>query len=360
MNMDETPTEDAGGPHETEGGAVQRGSGTGRRAPKRELPATESAEVAEHPHRAVWWALPAAVGGGLLGAVQARINSQLSAEIHDGFTGAVISFGSGLVILVVMFALMPKVRARARTFFADVRAGRFPWVFTLGGLGGATFVLGQTLTVGLLGVALFIVCVVAGQTVTGLVVDRVGFGPGGPRPLTVARIIGAVLMVVAVVMAMSGGVRTDVPLPLLILPVIAGLAVGLQQAMNGRVSQQSGHFLVATFTNFLVGTIALGVIAVIHAVFVAAPGPLPSNPLLYLGGAIGVVFIALAAHLAGPLGVLTLAMTTVAGQIIGSMLIDVLSAHPLTPTTIIGAGLTLVAALLTTLGSGALKPRSRR
>ena len=39
--------------------------------------------------------------------------------------------------------------------------------------------LGQAFSVSLLGVALFIVRVVAGQTVTGLVVDRVGPAPAG-------------------------------------------------------------------------------------------------------------------------------------------------------------------------------------
>lgn len=299
--------------------------------------------------------------GGVLSALQSRINSRLSTEIGDGFTAAAISFGTGLVILLVILALSRPLQSRVAAFVRDLRSGDFAWPLALGGLGGAMFVLGQGLSVALLGVALFIVCVVAGQTVTGLVVDRVGLGPGGQRHLTLPRVIGAALMVVAVALAMSQGIGTQAPWYLLALPMLAGVAMGIQQAVNGRVSQHSGHYLVATLANFVVGTAALVVCAVLHALIVGhGPGALPSNPLLYLGGAIGVSFIALAAHLAHPLGVLTLAMATIAGQIVGSVALDALApAHGggLHATTLIGAALTLVAALIT---AGVLPPRRRR
>lgn len=313
----------------------------------------------ERPH-APAWALPAAVAGGVLGAVQSRINSRLSTEIGDGFTAAAISFGTGLIIVLVIVALSRPLRARIATFARDLRTGAFAWPLALGGLGGATFVLGQGLSVALLGVALFIVCVVAGQTVTGLLVDRLGLGPGGKRPLTWPRVVGAVLMVVAVALAMSQGVSTSAPWYLLVLPMVSGVAMGLQQAANGRVSQHSGHFLVATFANFVVGTTALVLAALVRAAIVGhGPGALPAQPVLYLGGVIGVAFIALAAHLAHPLGVLTLAMATIAGQILGSVALDAIApAHGevLHATTLIGAALTLVAALVT----AGIRPRRRR
>lgn len=316
-------------------------------APQTTPPASSPAPAAPHGH-APLWALPAAVAGGVMGAVQSRINADLAAELGDGFTAAAISFGSGLVIILLLLVVMPRVRSRSRAFWQDLRTGGFPWPLALGGLGGATFVLGQGLSVGLIGVALFIVCVVAGQTVTGLVVDRVGLGPGGVRHLTPTRVIGAVMMVASVALAMSGGIASEAPWYLLALPMVAGVAMGLQQAVNGRVSQHSGHFMVATLGNFVDGTTALVIAALVHALVVGAPQAPPANPLLYLGGAIGVVFIAMAAHLAGPLGVLTLAMATISGQILGSVALDAWGGQGhLTPATIAGAVLTLLAALVT-------------
>lgn len=312
---------------------------------------TTEPPAAERPaphHHVPRWALPAAVAGGVLGAIQSRVNADLAAALDDGFVAAAFSFGSGLVLILVLLVFLPRVRSLARSFVGDLRSGAFPWYLALGGLGGAIFVLGQGLTVGLVGVALFIVCVVAGQTVTGLVVDRTGLGPGGVRHLTPTRLVGALLMVASVALAMSGGIATDAPWYLLALPMVAGVAVGLQQGVNGRVSQHSGHFMVATLGNFVVGTTALVIAALVHVAVVGTPQPPPANPLLYIGGALGVAFIALAAHLAGPLGVLTLAMSTIAGQIIGSVVIDAVAAPGhLTPFTIAGTVLTLVAAGVT-------------
>lgn len=312
-----------------------------------------SAAAPVHRH-APAWALPAAVAGGMLGALQSRINGRLATDLGDGFAAAVISFGIGLVIIAVVVLASPGLRSRTAGFWRDLRRGAFAWPFALGGLGGATFVLAQTLSVGLLGVALFVVCVVAGQTVTGLIVDRVGLGPGGPRPLTAPRVIGAALMVLAVVLAMAGGVHTSAPWYLFALPVLGGIVMSLQQAANGRVTQHSGSYLVSTLGNFIIGTAGLLLALAIHTVVAGhghghGHGTLPGNPLLYLGGLIGVVFIALAARLAPLLGVLTLAMSTIAGQIIGSVLLDALapSGGHLTAWTLLGAALTLVAALVT-------------
>lgn len=308
-----------------------------------------SATAPVHRH-APAWALPAAVAGGMLGALQSRINGRLATDLGDGFAAAVISFGIGLVIIAVVVLASPGLRSRTAGFWRDLRRGAFAWPFALGGLGGATFVLAQTLSVGLLGVALFVVCVVAGQTVTGLVADRAGLGPGGARPLSVRRVIGAVLMVLAVVLAMAGGVHASAPWYLFALPVLGGIAMSLQQAANGRVTQHSGSYLVSTLGNFIVGTAGLLLALAIHTLVAGhGHGALPGDPLLYLGGLIGVVFIALAARLAPLLGVLTLAMSTIAGQIIGSVLLDALapSGGRLTPWTLLGAALTLVAALVT-------------
>lgn len=332
-----TPTPEPSGHDSADGPRTPAPDGQPRPTPQR--------------RRAPLWAIPVAMLGGFLGSVQARINSRLALEIDDGFAAAAISFGTGLVLVVLIVASRRSLRRRTSEFVSDLRRGAFPWPLALGGLGGATFVLGQGLTVSLIGVALFIVCVVAGQTVTGMVVDRVGLGPGGQRYLTFPRLLGAVMMVCAVTLAMSDGVSTQAPWYLLALPMVAGVAMGLQQAVNGRVTQHSGHFMVATLGNFVVGTTALALAALIHALVAGqAPGALPANPLLYLGGPIGVAFIAMAAYLAEPLGILTLAMTTIAGQIIGSVTLDLVvpaDAGHLSVPTLLGAALTLLAAVVT-------------
>ena len=53
-----------------------------------------------------------------------------------------------------------------------------------GGAAGALTVATQGLAVGVIGVSLFTVGVVAGQAMNGLVLDRVGYGPAGVVAVT--------------------------------------------------------------------------------------------------------------------------------------------------------------------------------
>jgi transporter family-2 protein len=86
-----------------------------------------------------------------------------------------------------------------------------------------------------IGVALLTVGLVAGQTSGGLVVDRLGLAPGGAHGLTLPRIAGALLCLVAVGISVLGeGAREAAPL-LLVVVVLAGFAISVQQALNGRV-----------------------------------------------------------------------------------------------------------------------------
>src|SRR4051794_18955973 len=111
---------------------------------------------------------------GALVALQSRINGNLAAELHDGIAAAVISFGTGLLILVVLiFGRRTGRQGLARVREALRRRTLRPWQ-CLGGACGAYFVVTQGLTVGALGVAFFTVAAVAGQSGSGLVVDRLG------------------------------------------------------------------------------------------------------------------------------------------------------------------------------------------
>src|SRR6185312_3667977 len=124
-------------------------------------------------------------------------------QLGDGFVAALISFGSGFVILVLASIFWRPGRRGLGQVVEAVRAGHIPWWYLTGGAAGAFFVLTQSLVVGLIGVALFTVGVVAGQTTSSLLIDRAGIGSMTPRPVTARRVVGAVIAVVAVVLAAS-------------------------------------------------------------------------------------------------------------------------------------------------------------
>jgi bacterial/archaeal transporter family-2 protein len=130
----------------------------------------------------------------------------------------------------------------------------------------------------------------------------------------------------------------------------------VQQAVNGEVRAVSQSVVTATLGNFTVGTVLLVIAFVVHSGIVGWPTRLPSAPWLYVGGAIGVIFIAVGAAIVQSIGVLLLSLATIAGQLVTSLLLDVFaptSREGVTLTTILGTALTLVAVVIATLPSRA-------
>ncbi|HEY4225821.1 MAG TPA: DMT family transporter [Pseudolysinimonas sp.] len=304
--------------------------------------------VSNHPMRLALLLLAAFISGTLV-ALQSRINGQFGAQLGDGFIAAAISFGSGLLILAIAMLIWRQGRVGAWRVVTALRTRAIPWWFVVGGSAGALFVLTQSLVVGLVGVALFTVGVVAGQTTSSLLIDRSGLGTMAPKPVTVPRVIGAGLALVAVVVAASTELRPGLPFLALIVPFLAGAGVGWQGAVNGQVRTVAGSALTATFGNFLVGTTLLVLAAIGHTLIVGWPAQLPTNPLLYLGGAVGTIFIAAQAVIVRSTGVLLMGLAVLSGQLVTAVVFDLVlpvQARAISPLTIIGAALTLVAVLI--------------
>jgi transporter family-2 protein len=302
--------------------------------------------------------LTAALGCGALLAVQSRINGELGTRLHDGIAAAVVSFSLGLLLLVVLAAALPPVRRGLGAVREAVRTSRLRWWHLMGGACGALLVLSQGVTVPTLGVAVFSVAIVAGQSISGLAVDRVGLGPTGPHPLTPTRVIGAVLTVGAVLVAVSSQFTRPGLLALAVLPALAGVGTAWQQAVNGQIRRYAGSALSAAFINFLTGAAALLLVFAVDVVVRGWPtGSLPREPWLYLGGVFGLVFIAVSASVVRWTGVLLLSLGTIAGQLVAATVVDfVAPGHGGGPgaTTLVGIALTLVA-----VGIAALPSRRR-
>ncbi len=149
-----------------------------------------------HPLR-IAVAIVAAFATGVLVALQTRINGDLGQRLGDGFAAAAISFGSGFVVLAVASLFWPRGRRGVHRVLRAIRSGAIPWWYAVGGAAGALFVLSQGLVAALLGVALFTVGIVAGQTVSSLLIDRRGLGAMPARRATPQRVIGALLAIAA-------------------------------------------------------------------------------------------------------------------------------------------------------------------
>ena len=288
-------------------------------------------------------ALAAAVASGALVALQQRVNGELKTSLDDALLTALVSFGTGLVAVVAV------VMARRTSRAAVARVRDVPWPQRLGGLGGASLVAVGAAAAPEIGVALLTVGLVAGQTSGGLVVDRLGLGPGGAHGLTAARVGGALLCLVAVGISVLGDVARAADPLLLVLVVAAGFAISVQQALNGRVRRTTGDAGVATLVNFVVGSLALALGVLVHGAltgFDVGSWPGAGEWFLYTGGPMGATFVAVAAIVVRRLGVLRLGLAVIAGQLVGALLLDLtLPVHGqgVELLTVVGVALTLVA-----------------
>ena len=305
---------------------------------------------------ALLWAVPTAVLCGAGIATQARINGALGAQLDDGFAAAFISFGSGLLILLIALIFWKPGQTGLATVRKSIGDKKIPWWYAFGGAAGALLVLSQGLTSAVLGVALFSIGVVSGQTISGVLIDRAGLGTMTPRPITLQRVLGALLALGAVALAGSSQLHAGPQLWLYLLPFVSGLGIAWQQAVNGQIRIVSGSVLTASVINFVVGTTVLGIGFAIHTAVAGLPQALPAEPVLYLGGVVGVTFIALAAVLVSVTGVLLLALGTISGQLLMSLVLDLVipvAGHDVQWTTYVGIVLALCAVVIVALSARA-------
>jgi transporter family-2 protein len=287
-------------------------------------------------------ALVLAVASGAAISLQAYVNGQLGARIDSAMVAAFINnLVAVAATLAVALAGGALVRGIAQLRAAERRPPLWHW---LGGLVGAALVGVTTVGAPEVGVALLTVAIVCGSTLGALPVDAAGLGPAGRRAITAPRVAGVVLAVAATAIGALGSHGEFEPV-LLGLALLVGCGIALQAAANGQLARESGEPFLASTANTTVGLAALTVVAAV-SVAVSAPGALPANPLLYLGGLCGAFVVVVGAAAVQTLGVLRLGLAVVAGQTLGALAIDLIApaeGERVTVATVAGVVLTLIA-----------------
>ena len=271
--------------------------------------------------------LLAALSGAMI-ALQARANGELSHRLNNGLQAALVSFGSGLLIIFVITLFNSTIKEgikNLRKAVANKEIAR--WKLFAGALGGS-FVAIQTQIVPLIGVAIYSVASIAGQTAMSLVVDRIGLTGGGKKLISPRRVLAAVLTVLAVLVSVWDRIdANDLSMFAVTAGGIAGAIVGIQRALNGQINEYSHQSFTTSLLNFITGTSFLLILIVAGIILGRNElSPLPSGPWwIYTGGVIGVIYIAFTSTIVQHLGVLTFTLFSVGGQLVGSLIIDLVS-----------------------------------
>ena len=265
---------------------------------------------------------------GVLIALQARANGELSHLLDNGLQAALISFGSGLIIIFTITLFNLKIKEGIKNLRTAVTNNEIArWKLFAGALGGS-FIAIQTQIVPLIGVAIFSVASIAGQTAMSLFVDRIGLTGGGKKPISPRRVLAAVLTVLAVLVSVWDRIDAQ---NFSILAVtaggISGAIVGFQRALNGQINEYSHQSFTTSLLNFVTGTSFLLVLIAIGLILGTNElSPLPSGPWwIYTGGILGVTYIAFTSTIVQHLGVLTFTLFSVGGQLVAALVIDLVS-----------------------------------
>jgi len=265
---------------------------------------------------------------GVMIALQARANGELSYRLDNAPQAALVSFSSGLFFITIYAIFSPKIKEGIKRLRSAVSSGEIPKIRLLAGSLGGAFVALQTSVVPLIGVALYSVASIAGQSAVSLLVDRIGLTGGGVKLISPRRIAAAFITVIAVLVSVLDKLEADnFQLFALLLAVIAGALVGVQRALNGQINEHSQNSYTTSLLNFITGTsfLTLFIIILITLGRVEVQ-PLPIGPWwIYTGGVIGVIYIAASSLIVQHLGVLTFTLFSVGGQLIASLLLDIYS-----------------------------------
>lgn len=289
--------------------------------------------------------IAALVAGGLV-AAQARVNSELAAEVNSGIFAALISFGVGLVIISLATALRLENRKNLKEVLSGLRAKSIPFYLAIAGAIGGFFVIVQSSVAGLIGISLFSVGVVTGTSFSAIILDGRGMLGLEKRLIGPLRIFGTLLAIAGLVVA--GDFSNYAFDPLILLAFVAGFSIGFQQAMNGYFGRLAKSAVIPTLFNFIAGGLFI-VLALLILEGGRIPESLPSNPVLYLGGIVGVIFIFVQTVVLPKIGALTMGIAMLVGQLVGSVLLDIftpIASRDVTLSTLFGIVLAMIGAAL--------------
>jgi bacterial/archaeal transporter family-2 protein len=144
--------------------------------------------------------IAAAIVVGACLSLQPPVNAFMARMLQSPLLAASISIAISLVFVVLVWL----VGSRGAGDLAQVRT--FPWWVAVGGIVGVVFVVGGIVVAPALGVALFFVCVIAGQLLGSILLDQLGAFGMPAKPVNPMKLLGLVLVLAGVALVQ----RSDV------------------------------------------------------------------------------------------------------------------------------------------------------
>ncbi len=261
--------------------------------------------------------------------IQTSINSRLKIALGSPFLASLTSFTIGTILLAIITLI-----ADHSLFFPLRLFSEEPIWLWIGGIFGVTYLTANILLFPKLGSVQTVIMPVLGQIIMGLIVDNFGLFYSLKDPLTLIRILGAILVLLGVIGAVSINElinkrhhKMDSESSGLFIwrlfGIIAGMLSAAQAAINGHLGGVLHSTVKAAFFSFLIGTLCILVIVIITRPKLQMIKSEKRNPWwMWIGGIIGALYILGNVYLVPIVGTGLSVVIILLGLMIGSLLID--------------------------------------
>ncbi|EIN4283894.1 DMT family transporter [Staphylococcus pseudintermedius] len=151
-------------------------------------------QLSQSGHNGPWMLIGMIIG--FTPPIQTAINSHLGQTLHSPFFASLVSFtvgASALIILTLMLHRHVKIHATSE------QHGPLKWWHFVGGALGVIFVTTNIILTPVIGVTFTLITVMVGQIIMGLLIDHFGLFGVPHRHITKQRLLGFMLIIIAII-----------------------------------------------------------------------------------------------------------------------------------------------------------------
>ncbi|EGQ2820092.1 DMT family transporter [Staphylococcus pseudintermedius] len=151
-------------------------------------------QLSQSGHNGPWMLVGMIIG--FTPPIQTAINSHLGQTLHSPFFASLVSFtvgASALIILTLMLHRHVKIHTTSE------QHGPLKWWYFIGGALGVIFVTTNIILTPVIGVTFTLITVMVGQIIMGLLIDHFGLFGVPHRHITKQRLLGFMLIIIAII-----------------------------------------------------------------------------------------------------------------------------------------------------------------
>ncbi len=258
---------------------------------------------------------------GALISIMIAINGGLS-DITGVYSSSVIIHLVGLAIMIIMM-IIKKVNP-FKSFH--------PWYLYLGGVLGVLATAGNNYAFAPLGVSAILALGLLGQSITGLIIDQFGLFGMKMYKLKAPRLVAVLIMVLGAVFMIR-----KINVLAMCLSFSIGGALVLQRVFNSKLAEKTNTTTSTAYT-YIVGLVG----SLITLILLGQSEPMminftmPTNPIFYLGGAIGTITVVLSMMCVGKIASYNLSILMFIGQLFTGLIIDAVIAGEIIMINLVG------------------------